>query len=86
MPYKVYLDPVAQRQRKNLPSGVQSRVDEALRKLADDPRPAGCRKLTDSDDWRVRVGDYRIVYGIDDTAREVVIGWVGLRRDAYKGN
>ena len=86
MPYRVFLDPAAQRQRKSLPSGVRTRVDDALRKLADDPRPHGCTRLAGSEDWRVRVGDYRMIYAIDDQAREVVVGWIGPRKDAYRRN
>ncbi|MDP3046878.1 MAG: type II toxin-antitoxin system RelE/ParE family toxin, partial [Chloroflexota bacterium] len=70
-----------------LPGGVRSRIDDALHKLAGDPRPAGCRKLTGTESWRVRVGDYRIVYEIiDDTEPLVLVGWLGPRRDAYRGN
>jgi mRNA interferase RelE/StbE len=86
MPYRVLLHPSAVRQRDRLPGGVRSRIDEALRKLAGDPRPLGCRKLTGTESWRVRVGDYRIVYEIlDDPEPLVLVGWIGLRRDAYSG-
>ena len=89
MPYKVLLHPSVERQRDRLPGGVRSRIDDALHKLADDPRPAACRKLTGTESWRVRVGDYRIVYEIseiDGTETLVLVGWIGLRRDAYRGN
>lgn len=89
MPYKVFLHPSAERQRDKLLSGVRSRIDDALHKLAGDPRPVGCRKLTGTESWRVRVGDYRIVYEIceiDGTGPLVLVGWIGLRRDAYRGN
>jgi len=86
MPYKVYLHPSAKRQLDSLPSGARPRIDDALRKMADDPRPVGCRKLTDTDGWRVRVGDYRIIYEVDDQKQRVSVGWIGLRKDAYKGN
>jgi len=53
--------------------------------LADNPRPYGCRKLTGSDrDWRIRVGDYRIVYEIDDQVREVRVMRIRHRREAYR--
>jgi mRNA interferase RelE/StbE len=52
--------------------------------LADEPRPAGCRKLAGLDDaWRIRVGDYRIVYVVDDLARTVTVTRIGHRRDIY---
>jgi mRNA interferase RelE/StbE len=52
--------------------------------LQDDPRPRGCRKLFD-DIYRIRVGDYRVVYKIDDESKEVVVGKVARRReDTYR--
>jgi mRNA interferase RelE/StbE len=57
----------------------------AIRALAEDPRPTGSRKLTGSvNDWRIRVGDYRIVYEIADAIRIVRINRVRHRRDVYR--
>ncbi len=55
-------------------------------KLASDPRPAGSKKLKDSEEdlWRIRVGDYRIIYLIDDQIRIVNIRKVGHRKDVYE--
>ena len=86
MPYDVYLHPSAKRQLDGLPGGVRPRIDDALRKLGDNPRPGGCRKLAGGDCWRVRVGDYRIIYTVDDQKRRVSVAWIGLRKDAYRGN
>ena len=86
MPHRVFLHPLARRQLDALSGAVRSRIEETIRKLADDPRPVGCRKLTGTESWRVRVGDYRIIYEIDDEERRVSVGWIGLRKDAYKGN
>ena len=86
MPLRVFLHPSARRQLDALSGAVRSRIEETIRKLADDPRPVGCRKLTGTESWRVRVGDYRIIYEIDDEERRVSVGWIGLRKDAYKGN
>ena len=62
----------------------RSRVMRRIRVLADDPRPPGCEKLTGRDLYRVRQGWYRIVYGVDDTARTVTVFKVGHRRDVYR--
>jgi len=86
MPHKVFLHPSAKRQLDDLPSGARPHIEDALRKLADDPRPHGCRKLAGADSWRVRVGDYRIIYEIDDAEMLVFVGWIGLRKDAYRSN
>jgi mRNA interferase RelE/StbE len=69
---------------EKLPTGVYDRVDGAILALADDPRPPGCTRLRGRDDWRIRVGDYRIVYGIDDDRRVVEILAVANRRDVYR--
>jgi mRNA interferase RelE/StbE len=52
--------------------------------LADAPRPQGCSKLTGRDAWRIRVGDYRIIYEIFDDRRVVIVVVVGHRKDAYR--
>ncbi len=60
------------------------RVVARIEALAHDPRPVGARKLRGADNlWRVRVGDYRIVYGLDDRRRLVDIVRIRHRRDAY---
>jgi mRNA interferase RelE/StbE len=65
---------------------LKSRLDEAIESLADDPRPPGCRKLAGtSDRYRVRVGDYRIVYRIDDGKVTVLVLLIGHRREVYDG-
>jgi mRNA interferase RelE/StbE len=59
-------------------------IVEAMLGLEDGPRPRGCRKLFD-DIWRIRVGDYRMIYKIDDERNEVVVGKVARRReDTYR--
>jgi len=65
---------------------LKSRLDEAIESLADDPRPLGCRKLAGiSDRYRVRVGDFRIVYRIDDGKVVVLVLLIGHRREVYAG-
>ena len=83
--YRVFLERAAERDLRRLPPRLHSRVIMAIQALADEPRPGGCRKLTRSDrDWRIRVGDYRIVYEIDDAAREVGVNRVRHRREVYR--
>jgi mRNA interferase RelE/StbE len=69
---------------ERLPAEVYDRLDSAILALADEPRPAGCVKLKGREDWRIRVGDYRIVYGIDDEQRIVEVLNVAHRRDVYR--
>jgi mRNA interferase RelE/StbE len=81
--YTVSLTPAAQRQYRRLSSQVQSRLDAAMQRLENDPRPLGCLKLQGRDEWRIRVGDYRIVYQIDDAARTVTITDIFHRSRGY---
>src|SRR5882724_4869096 len=76
--------PGVARDLARLPKAVLRRVDTAIIALGADPRPHGCRKLTGTTRcWRVRVGDWRIVYEIDDARRIVEIQIVAHRRDVY---
>jgi mRNA interferase RelE/StbE len=83
----VYTVGIKQRARKalaRLPDADYRRVLAAIYALADDPRPPGCKKLVDRDGWRIRVGDYRVIYNIDDTALVVTVVEEGHRRDVYR--
>jgi mRNA interferase RelE/StbE len=72
-PYRVDIAPAALRQLRRLPPGDAARLRGPILALRIDPRPPGAARLTDSDWWRLRVGDLRLVYAIDDDRRLVVI-------------
>ncbi|MDQ3637697.1 MAG: type II toxin-antitoxin system RelE/ParE family toxin [Actinomycetota bacterium] len=57
---------------------------EAIEGLREEPRPPGCRKLSDREGWRLRVGVYRVIYEVDDDQRVVTVLQVGHRRDIYR--
>ena len=83
--YEVLLERTAERDLKQLPSSQFLRIIPQLKTLAHNPRPPGSRKLTGADrDWRVRVGDYRILYEIDDKAKVIRVMRVRHRREAYR--
>ena len=83
--YEVYLERAAERDLKRLPAEIFHRIIPRIQGLADNPQPPGCRKLTGSvSDWRIRVGDYRVVYEIDETENAVRIFRVRHRREAYR--
>ena len=83
--YRVLLERAAEKDLKSLSSKLHNQVISTLQRLAKNPRPSGCRKLTGADnDWRVRVGDYRIVYEIDDTDQNVRVNRVRHRREVYR--
>ena len=83
--YRVFLERAAEKDLKSLPSRLHNRIIDALQKLTREPRPRSCRKLTGGDnDWRIRVGEYRIVYEIDDTAKIIRVNRVRHRREVYR--
>jgi len=73
LPYRVEIAPPAQRQLGRLPPGDAARLRGPILALAAPPRPPGVAKLTGTDFWRLRVGDLRLIYMVDDDARLVVI-------------
>jgi mRNA interferase RelE/StbE len=87
MVYSVLETKAASKQLNTLPAPIVLRVLAALADLATNPRPQGCRKtrtVLGDVAWRVRVGDYRIVYDIDDRAQEVRVFAIRHRRDVYR--
>ena len=66
------------------PKQEVKRIMQRIRSLADDPRPAGCEKLSGQEKYRVRQGAYRIIYEIEDARLIVLIVKVGHRRDVYQ--
>jgi len=83
MSYSISIVRRAQRELARLPPGAYERARGAIRALAENPRPPGSVKLIAREGWRIRVGDYRVVYEIDDKRRHVLVLHVGHRRDVY---
>lgn len=82
--YSVEVKPSARKELEDLPDSVLGRVIQKLEALRAAPRPVGCKKLKGyKDQWRIRVGDWRVVYIIDDTAKVVHITRVAHRREVY---
>jgi mRNA interferase RelE/StbE len=82
--YAVELKPSARKELESLPDNILTRVVRKLELLAEDPRPAGCKKLRGyKDQWRLRFGDWRVVYIVDDAAKLVSITRVAHRREVY---
>jgi mRNA interferase RelE/StbE len=82
--YQVLLRRRTEKQLDRVPYADHPRIVEAMLALEHNPRPQGCRKLFD-DIWRIRVGNYRVIYKIDDEQKVVVVGKVARRReDTYR--
>ena len=84
MTYSVSIFRSAHRSLASLSPTAQARVIAAIRALASDPRPRGVKKLAGREAWRIRVGDYRIIYEIGDVDLTVLVVDVGHRREIYR--
>lgn len=83
--YSIAVKRSAEKELKSIPLGDLKRVIDRIRGLTKQPRPSGCEKLSgESERYRIRQGDYRIVYGIDDSARLVEVVKIGHRREVYR--
>lgn len=82
--YRIELRPAAARSLRKLDPHVRLRVHGAIALLAQDPRPPGARALRGRSGLRVRVGDYRIIYTVEDDVLLVVVVRLGHRRDVYE--
>jgi len=83
--YQVVFSKMAAKELRHLPNEEIRRVYAKSKELETDPRPSGCKKLVGEKEelWRIRVGDYRIIYTINDTISIVDIRPIGHRRDVY---
>jgi mRNA interferase RelE/StbE len=85
MSYQVVIKPAAQRQLRKLASAIQRDLIALIESLSEQPRPPGCKKLKGrQNQYRVRSGDYRIIYSIEDTSLMIRVIKVGHRRDVYE--
>ena len=83
MSYEVLIFRRAQKKLADIPLRDYRRVKSSIAALSDNPRPPGCLKLTGRPGWRIRVGDYRIIYEVDDPNRTVTVVDVGNRKEIY---
>lgn len=84
MTYRVEITKSAAKALSKLPASIRRRIGEAIATLATDPRPAKCKKLVGDDHWRIRVGDYRVLYSIEDDRLVVRVVRVAHRREVYR--
>lgn len=86
MAYRIEFAPRAEREFKKLPRPVQVRLKTRIDTLAENPRPQGVEALSGEDRlYRIRAGDYRIIYAIQDEVLLVLVIRVGHRREVYRG-
>jgi len=74
----------AKKELARLSTPLQTRVAKALLNLEQNPFPHGCKKLRNRDGWRIRVGDYRVLYFADKKKRQIIVSVIGHRSDVYR--
>lgn len=85
MTYTILFKKSAAKQLRQLPKSILKKVASAIDDLADDPRPANCKKLKGVEEtYRIRIGDYRVLYTVDDSIVTVEVVKVGNRKDIYE--
>lgn len=82
--YKIFFKKSVEKDFRSIPKTDLKRILARIKSLADDPRPAGCEKLTGQERYRVRQGLYRIIYSIQDYELTVWVVKVGHRKDVYR--
>jgi mRNA interferase RelE/StbE len=82
--YTVFILPTAQKQLKKLPNTIATRIEDKMMELEQDPRPPGCKKLKGRDAYRIRIGDYRVIYEVNDGRLVVTVITIGHRREVYE--
>ena len=84
MNYVVLLKASAERELEHLPARLHDRIVERLVSLSSAPRPRGSKKLHGMEAYRIRVGDYRVLYEVDDRRLRVTVYSIGHRREVYR--
>ena len=83
-PYLVRVKASTERELRGIPRNDLKRIDRRIRALAHEPRPPGCEKLAGEAAYRLRQGDFRIIYTVDDENRVVEVVKIGPRREVYR--
>ena len=84
MNYKIYIERSAQKALSKIPTRDQNRIIESIQNLSDNPRPSNTKKLTGKSAWRIRIGNYRVIYEIVDDRLIIIVISIGHRKDIYK--
>ena len=84
MPYVVYLKKSAEKELARLPTEIHDRILKRLVSLKDSPRPPGVKKLYNREEYRIRVGNYRVLYVINEREKKVDIVSVAHRKEVYR--
>lgn len=83
MIYRISILRRAQKELADLPKIEFGRVRNAILELSENARPVGCKKLVGREGWRIKIGNYRVIYEIKDADKEITVLHIGHRRDVY---
>lgn len=86
MSYSILIHKSAQKSLLKIERPAQDRIIKAIRNLSGNPRPHGAKKLAGRPAWRIRIGDYRVIYEIHDRELIVIVVVIGHRRNIYEQN
>jgi mRNA interferase RelE/StbE len=82
--YTIHIKASAEREMASLPKAAFHSISKRMLDLEKNPRPQGCKKLSGREEYRVRAGDYRVLYVVDDAAGSIEVVAVGNRKDVYR--
>ena len=84
MNFTVLIERSALKAISKIPLDYRDRIIDAIRGLAEEPRPAGAKKLSGRDAWRIRLGSYRVIYEINGDELAILVVAIGHRKDVYR--
>ena len=84
MSYELFIERSAQKTLSKIHEPDQERIIKSIKALGEKPRPPGCIKLSGREAWRIRVGNYRVIYEIDDKINKILIILIRHRREIYR--
>ncbi|HEV2613586.1 MAG TPA: type II toxin-antitoxin system RelE/ParE family toxin [Gammaproteobacteria bacterium] len=82
--YQINIEKTAAKSLQKIPKSDQAKIINAIQPLAHNPRPSGCKKLVGRDGWRIRIGNYRVIYEINDGQLRILIIEIGHRKEIYR--
>ncbi len=84
MNYQIFIQKSALKALDRIPTKMRDRISKQILTLIDNPRPSDCKKLSGREAWRIRIGDYRVIYEIHDGKLIVLVIVIGHRKEVYR--
>lgn len=84
MTYRLFIEKSAQKSLDKINNPSQDKIINAIQNLSKDQKPSGVKKLSGRDAWRIRIGNHRVIYEIDDKQQIILVVDIGHRKDIYR--